>query len=210
MYTDGILRHRTDTLANWEKFNPVLAKGEIVIVNDGDTVKLKAGDGAKKFTSLPYIGGGAIADLSGINNNINNILSRLSVLENARKIISITKTLTLTTDWQDTGIKGSALSTGVYIVSVTGFSAKATLIWSENFVGLMSWYENNTNDSNFNEIALHTAGHAINGIMISLRTLRMPNIGFGGVEGDNFLKLEIKSNINLNESPVTFNFMKLF
>lgn len=58
MYTDGILRHRTDTLANWEKFNPVLAKGEIVIVNDGDTVKLKAGDGAKKFTSLPYIGGG--------------------------------------------------------------------------------------------------------------------------------------------------------
>ena len=209
MYTDGILRHRTDTLANWEKFNPVLAKGEIVIVNDGDTVKLKAGDGAKKFTSLPYIGG-AIADLSGINNNINNILSRLSVLENARKIISITKTLTLTTDWQDTGIKGSALSTGVYIVSVTGFSAKATLIWSENFVGLMSWYENNTNDSNFNEIALHPAGHAINGIMISLRTLRMPNIGFGGVEGDNFLKLEIKSNINLNESPVTFNFMKLF
>ena len=50
------VKNRTDTAANWTQKNPVLAEGEIIVVQTsaGET-RLKIGDGVKAFTQLPYI-----------------------------------------------------------------------------------------------------------------------------------------------------------
>lgn len=49
------VKNRTDTAANWTQKNPVLAEGEIIVVqtSTGET-RLKIGDGVKSFTQLPY------------------------------------------------------------------------------------------------------------------------------------------------------------
>lgn len=49
------VKNRTDTAANWTQKNPVLAEGEIIVVQTsaGET-RLKIGDGIKTFTQLPY------------------------------------------------------------------------------------------------------------------------------------------------------------
>lgn len=49
------VKNRTDTVANWTQKNPVLAEGEIIVVQTsaGET-RLKIGDGVKTFTQLPY------------------------------------------------------------------------------------------------------------------------------------------------------------
>ena len=49
------VKNRTDTAANWTQKNPVLAEGEIIVVqtSEGET-RLKIGDGVKTFTQLPY------------------------------------------------------------------------------------------------------------------------------------------------------------
>lgn len=51
----AIVKNRTDTAANWTQKNPVLAEGEIIVVQTsaGET-RLKIGDGVKTFTQLPY------------------------------------------------------------------------------------------------------------------------------------------------------------
>lgn len=50
------VKNRTDTAANWTQKNPMLAEGEIIVVQTsaGET-RLKIGDGVKTFTQLPYI-----------------------------------------------------------------------------------------------------------------------------------------------------------
>lgn len=51
----AIVKNRTDTAANWTQKNPVIAEGEIIVVQTsaGET-RLKIGDGVKTFTQLPY------------------------------------------------------------------------------------------------------------------------------------------------------------
>lgn len=49
------VKNRTDTAANWTSKNPVLAEGEIIVVQTGaGETRLKIGDGVKTFTQLPY------------------------------------------------------------------------------------------------------------------------------------------------------------
>lgn len=50
------VKNKTDTAANWTQKNPMLAEGEIIVVQTsaGET-RLKIGDGVKTFTQLPYI-----------------------------------------------------------------------------------------------------------------------------------------------------------
>ena len=61
------LQIRNDTVANWEKSNPVLLSGEMAVCvqADGGT-KIKVGDGTKKWTQLDYLG----ADEAQINSLI--------------------------------------------------------------------------------------------------------------------------------------------
>ena len=99
-------------------------------------------------------------------------------------------TYTLTKDtWTDTGINGTDLATGTYVVKlyVEDFGAGGGTYY-ECISGMMSWYHENTNSDNFDEIVLHQAGHASNTAIIQLRTLRT----FSADAND--LKLQVKQN----------------
>lgn len=52
---DGKNIQRYDTKTNWEKFNPVLEKGELVFEDNEGTIKQKVGDGTNKYSSLSYL-----------------------------------------------------------------------------------------------------------------------------------------------------------
>jgi hypothetical protein len=116
--------------------------------------------------------------------------------------ISIEKTLTLTNEWQDTGIAGEDLETGTYAiqlfaddVSNGGFNN------NEYYTGVLSWFSGATSESietPNDEIVLHRAGSSSN-TGIFLRTLRSTSI-----------KLQILSTIeNINPSNYIFRFKKL-
>lgn len=53
-------------------------------------------------------------------------------------VVSITKSIQLTTDWQDVGISGEDLETGTYVVQVSGFDASYTSLYSEIYSGIMT------------------------------------------------------------------------
>ena len=47
---------RSDTLANWNKFNPILRYGELVAIYSANEIpKLKIGNGTDTFTDLPIL-----------------------------------------------------------------------------------------------------------------------------------------------------------
>lgn len=115
---------------------------------------------------------------------------------------SITKNLTLTTDWQDTGINGTDITTGTYILQLfandTGAGGTNS---NEYYSGIMSWYAGSTNGTlelPTDEIPLHRAGGG-GSSELYLRTYRSPT-----ASTDN-LKLQIYSNID-NASPANYVF----
>ena len=123
-------------------------------------------------------------------------------LDSIGSTVTISKTLTVGTDWIDTGISGSNIpSAGSYIVQISGMNASATNMYSEIFTGVMSWYHDVTNSTDSCEIVLHSAGHATNSNTLFLRTLRTAD--------NNYLKLQIASNRTNTSSNYTFKFRKL-
>jgi len=123
------------------------------------------------------------------------------------QIKSITKSLTLTTDWQDTGISYTDLTTGTYMVQLFANDAGAGGSNSnEYYSGTMSWYAGSTDHSielPTDEIVLHRAG-AGGEAGLYLRTYRS-----SAVEGTN-LKLQIYSNSdNSSASNYVFKFRRM-
>lgn len=119
-------------------------------------------------------------------------------------IITITKSITLKTDWWvDTGIAGTNLDTGTYVVQVSGLSSDDGIsTWHEIWSGVMSWYNGTTNSTNAEEILLHNAGYADNAGDIYLRTIRS--------SGGGYLKLQIAATIDATKADsITFKFRKL-
>ena len=81
--------------------------------------------------------------------------------------------LTLTTAWLNTGVQGTSLPTGTYIVKVfvSNYPTSGGSQYSVTYSGIMSWHTSSTNDSGFtSEIPLHAIGHADNDERIFLRT----------------------------------------
>ena len=75
--------------------------------------------------------------------------------------------------WTDTGIDGTDLATGTYVVQMYVDDHNAGgAHWDEYYSGTMSWYSGSTNSTNVDEIILHRAGHASNNSDIQLRTQR--------------------------------------
>lgn len=103
------------------------------------------------------------------------------------------KSLTLTTGWTDTGIKGTDMETGSYIIQVkvndSGTDGSLNH-YSEIYTGTMSWYKGSTNSTDTDEIVLHKAGHASNGNNIYLRTKRKSSPS----GSTNYLALEMSCN----------------
>lgn len=110
--------------------------------------------------------------------------------------IEYTKTLTVTQDWMDTGISGSDLETGTYIIQVIDNYS------NRNYCsGIMSWYSGNTNDDLSDEILLHCCGYAYQQ-RIYLRTKQT-------ISNSGGIKLQIAANTNLNAATYTFKFKKM-
>ena len=127
------------------------------------------------------------------------------IIEAAGGVITITKNLRPTVDWLDTGIAGTALSTGTYIVQVSGLSSGNTPgIYSEIWSGVFSWYSGGTNSTNSDEILLHNAGHADNSNELYLRTIRQ------GATSGGVMKLQMAvKQASTSTVDVTFKFRKM-
>lgn len=127
------------------------------------------------------------------------------IIEAAGGVITITKNLKPTVDWLDTGIAGTALSTGTYIVQVSGLSSGNTPgIYSEIWSGVFSWYSGSTNSTNSDEILLHNAGHADNNNELYLRTIRQ------GATSGGVMKLQMAvKQASTSTVDVTFKFRKM-
>jgi hypothetical protein len=56
MTFDTRISHKIDTEENWKTNNPILLKGELIIVIDeSNTVHLKIGNGTSHYLELPFI-----------------------------------------------------------------------------------------------------------------------------------------------------------
>ena len=148
-----------------------------------------------KFTDTTY--GVASSSSNGLMSSTDK-----TKLDDFSRVINIQKQIKLTTDWQDTGIAGTSLDTGTYVVQVSGFNSSYTLLYSEIYSGVMSWYSGTTNSGNSSEIFLHNAGLADNNNAIYLRTLR--------VAGSKTLKLQIACKVAATGTDtLTFKFRRL-
>ena len=148
-----------------------------------------------KFTDTTY--GVASSSSNGLMSSTDK-----TKLDDFSRVINIQKQIKLTTDWQDTGIAGTSLDTGTYVVQVSGFNSSYTQLYSEIYSGVMSWYSGTTNSGNSSEIFLHNAGLADNNNAIYLRTLR--------VTGSKTLKLQIACKVAATGTDtLTFKFRRL-
>jgi hypothetical protein len=143
---------------------------------------------------------------TSFNNSSNTLLQ--NVLKDfdtsIGKTFTFTKTLTITTNWQDIGITGANLETGSYFVQMyANDSSAGGYNTDQYYTGTMSWFAGATappiielpND----EIVLHRAGAGGDAGMY-LRTYR-----------SNIMKLQIYSNFaNPSSSNYVFRFKKIF
>ena len=138
------------------------------------------------------------------NNTIAEFVSSSSEGLSVDQIKTITKAITLSTDWQDVGIGGTDLATGTYVVQLyANDSSAGGLNSNEYYSGTMSWYSGTTFTSAelpSDEIPLHRAG-ASSDAGLYLRTYRTNN---------GTIKLQIYSNYaNASSSNYVFKFRRL-
>ena len=118
--------------------------------------------------------------------------------ELSNNLTTISKSLTVTQAWMDTGIKYTDLpANGTYIIQVSANNT-ADGIWNNYWSGIMSWYTEGTNDSDSDEIILHRAGHAYHHT-IYLRTIMTTS------SDGRHLRLQIAADTNLS-TAVTYTF----
>lgn len=122
----------------------------------------------------------------------------LKTEELSNNLTTIIKSLNVTQAWMDTGITSTNLpANGTYIVQV---QVNANGMWFGYNSGVMSWYRDDTNDTNTDEIILHRSGHAY-GKTIYLRTV-MQNSGV--------LKLQIGASAGIGVAyTYTFKFKRI-
>lgn len=196
--TGGIFKLRcntgTDGAESWK---------EVLSLNSTNSITTAYGITASTFiksnSSDSYIllGGGSHKAVSDFL-----LKSELENLELNSNTTTIEKSLQVTKDWMDTGIKSADIpANGSYIVQVYLHASDDTF-YACYWTGLMSWYSDAVNDTESDEILLHRAGHAYNNT-IYLRTKMTGSINYGGAgEG---LKLQIAANKDLS-AAYTFKF----
>ena len=132
--------------------------------------------------------------------------SEIANQELSANLTTITKSLTVTADWMDTGIayNSDIKTNGTYIVQVSvaandGTGSMYNCYWS----GIMSWYKDGTNDNEADEIILHRSGHAY-GNTLYLRTIMTAN------SDGRHLRLQIAANKDLGAAyTYTFKFKRI-
>ena len=108
------------------------------------------------------------------------IIKNLSI---ATKNIS----LTLTTNWQDTGILMNdstlfASGSGTYIIELYTEASGVSLQYAMRYSGIMAVFTSTTNSTDTDEIILHSMGHASNGRHIYLRTVLQASPNYAKIQ----------------------------
>ena len=161
------------------------------------TVSGNAGTATKLQTARTISLGGILSGSVSFDGSGN-----VTINATANDITTITKSLNVTTSWMDTGITGTNLATGTYVVQMLINDGTNTSQYNEHYSGIMSWFADTTNSTDADEILLHKAGHASNGRHVYLRTIRTASSGR--------LKLQISTtNAFTAASNITFKFKKL-
>lgn len=122
--------------------------------------------------------------------------------ELSNNLTTITKSLNVTQAWMDTGITSTNLpANGTYIVQVQVNANDSTgTMYNCYSSGVMSWYKDNTNDTETDEIILHRSGHAY-GKTIYLRTV---------MQSSGVLKLQIGASSGIGKAyTYTFKFKRI-
>ena len=122
--------------------------------------------------------------------------------ELSNNLTTITKLLNVTQAWMDTGITSTNLpANGTYIVQVQVNANDDTgTMYNCYSSGVMSWYKDDTNDTEADEIILHRSGHAY-GKTIYLRTV---------MQSSGVLKLQIGASSGIGKAyTYTFKFKRI-
>ena len=121
---------------------------------------------------------------------------------NIDQIYSTSTNITLSTNWQNTGITGTMLTTGTYIVqALANDSSVGGGEINTYYSGIMSWYSGATSEGSYDEILLHRAGAASGSGTVYLQVLR----AVGGV-----LSLQIAGNTNNSTTSIYYlNFRRM-
>jgi hypothetical protein len=128
----------------------------------------------------------------------------LSAGTNIDQLKTVNVNLTLTKNWQDTGIKNIDLATGSYYIQIyandNGQGGGHTDVY---YSGIMSWYAGTTNETTWDEIVLNRAGSSVGSGILFVRLLRSA----GSLDN---LKLQMAGNtINTGVATYTFKFRRL-
>lgn len=122
--------------------------------------------------------------------------------ELSNNLTTITKSLNVTQAWMDTGITSTNLpANGTYIVQVQVNANDDTgTMYNCYSSGVMSWYKDDTNDTETDEIILHRSGHSY-GKTIYLRTV---------MQSSGVLKLQIGASSGIGKAyTYTFKFKRI-
>lgn len=118
---------------------------------------------------------------------------------------TFTKTINLTeaNTWYDTGIIGSDMDGGTYLMQIFLDGKGSAGQWAERISGLVAWYSGTTNSTNADEIPVSKAGHAPNSHNIKCRILR--------VSGGGHIKLQMSDTIAWRDATIdtVFYFKRL-
>ncbi len=81
------IKNKRDTSANWDKNNPVLLNGEIIIVDmPTGEVRYKTGDGVKAYKQLPFDDEAIKAQITQLQNSIPDV-SKYVIADEAGAIV---------------------------------------------------------------------------------------------------------------------------
>ena len=84
---DARIKNKRDTATNWEKNNPVLLNGEIIIVDTSSgEVRTKTGDGIKNYKQLPFDDEAIKAQITSLSNSIPDV-SKYVIAEDTGGIV---------------------------------------------------------------------------------------------------------------------------
>ena len=206
----------TSSIGNLDATNGIgqqMEKGDAAVTTlrfDSNRYRIYAGQNAGEMITALETGNVGIGDTNPsekltVNGNFQHKGLEMSSGTGVDQLYSATQSLTVGTSWMDTGINGTDLATGTYIVQLlVNNNAVGGQHYTEYYSGVMSWMSTNTNSSVSDELALHRAGHAPNAGIIYLRILRTASANTDD------LKLQIRSNLSTSgNSNYVFKFRRM-